>query len=183
MPAFVKNRPNLIDESYNRPELAEQVRKAILPLNGPSFIKSALSSPAAALSFGSPTSDIQNDPKDYPIATYHVRTSALDKLQSLLLAGNRREACHYALDQKLWAHAMIISNNMDKEIWKDVVNEFIRSELGVPVNIPSPLALRRDLAPSSSTQEASNGRESLRVVYSLFSGQGTAAGTRFRFKK
>lgn len=64
---------------------------------------------------------------------------------------------------------------MDKEMWKDVTNEFIRSELGVQMT-PSALALRHDLG--AAKQEASNGRESLRVIYSLFSGQGTAAGMR-----
>lgn len=162
--------------SDRSPELAEQVRKAILPVDGPSFLRSAAqSSPVAALGFAAAL-ETSNDSKEAPLLTYQVKSSALDKLQSLLLTGNRREAANYALDQKMWAHAMVISSSLDKEMWKDVTNEFIRAELGVHINAPSPLALRRDLTSGTSTQESSNGRESLRVAYSLFSGQGTAAG-------
>lgn len=71
---------------------------------------------------------------------------------------------------------MIISSSMEKEMWKDVVNEFIRTELGVQMNTPTTLAPRHELVPVPAMQETTNGRESLRVLYSLFSGQGTAAG-------
>ncbi len=100
--------------------------------------------------------------KDTPIATYVVRPSCLDRLQAYLLVGERRQACYYALDQKMWAHAMMIASSLDKEMWKDVTNEFIRSELGT----------------TAGTEHArgSNGRESIRVAYSLFSGQGPASG-------
>lgn len=97
-----------------------------------------------------------------PIATYNVRPSSLDKLQAFLLRGERRQAYHYALDEKLWAHAMLISSSMDKDAWKEVANEFIKSELGVQVG--------------QSNAKLVNGRESLRVAYSLFAGQGAAAG-------
>lgn len=154
------------------PAIDEQVRSAILPVGGPAFAN-ALQSPTVALGFSAPATESFTDSRETPIATYQLRPSSLDKLQSLLLTGKRREACHYALDQKLWAHAMLISSSMDKEMWKDVTNEFIRSELGVQM-APSALALRPDLG--AGKQEASNGRESLRVIYSLFSGQGIAAG-------
>jgi hypothetical protein len=164
---------------HDSPDIAEQVRKAILPANGVSFLKGSASSssPTTAASFSAPATETFNETWEQPLATYQVRASSLDRLQALILSGKRREACHYALDQKLWAHAMLISNSMDKEMWKDVVNEFIRTELGVQMSTPAALALRPDLVPASATQETANGRESLRVLYSLFSGQGTAAGT------
>lgn len=158
------------------PAIDEQVRAAILPIGGPAFAN-ALQSPTVALGFSAPATESFTESRETPIATYQLRPSSLDKLQSLLLTGKRREACHYALDQKLWAHAMLISSSMDKEMWKDVTNEFIRSELGVQM-APSALALRPDLG--AGKQEPSNGRESLRVIYSLFSGQGTAAGMKQR---
>lgn len=164
---------------YDSPELAEQIRKAILPANGVSFLKgSTSSSPTAATGFSGPASETFNETREQPLATYQVRASSLDRLQALLLSGKRREACHYALDQKLWAHAMVISNSIDKEMRKDVVNEFIRTELGIQTSTSAALTLRPDLVSASATQETTNGRESLRVLYSLFCGQGTAAGTK-----
>ena len=161
------------------PELAEHVRTAILPAGGVPFLKhSASSPPTTAVGFSAPAVEPFNETREQPLATYQVCASSLDRLQSLLLSGKRREACHYALDQKMWAHAMIISSSMDKEVWKDVVNEFIHTELGVQVNNPAAPALRSDFVPASPVQGSGNGRESMRVLYSLFSGQGTAAGAR-----
>lgn len=96
------------------------------------------------------------------LVTYQVKPGALDKLQEHLLRGERQLAYRHALDEKLWAHAMLISSSMDKDAWKEVASEFIRTELGVD-------ATRAAVDPS-------NGRESLRVAYSLFAGQGAAAG-------
>ncbi|KAJ7632637.1 Sec23-binding domain of Sec16-domain-containing protein [Roridomyces roridus] len=96
-----------------------------------------------------------------PIATCTLRPSALDKIQDFLLRGERRKAYHYALDERLWAHAMIIASSIDRDSWKETVNEFLRTELG---------------SKSQSTATApSNGREGLRVAYSLYSGQGSAS--------
>ncbi|KAG2030125.1 vesicle coat trafficking protein Sec16 mid-region-domain-containing protein, partial [Suillus americanus] len=59
-----------------------------------------------------------------------VLPSTLDKIQEFLVRGERRQAYHYALDEKLWAHTMIIASSIDKEAWKDIVNEFLKGELG-----------------------------------------------------
>ena len=96
---------------------------------------------------------------DAPLATYEVRPAMLDKIQEYLLKGERRMAYRHALDEKLWAHAMLIASSVDKEAWKEAVNEFVRTELGAD-------------APEAS----SVGREPLRMAYSLFAGQGYAAG-------
>lgn len=105
-----------------------------------------------------------------PISVTTLRIAALDKIEEFLLRGERRQACHYALDEKLWAHAMVIASSIDKETWKEVVGEFIRAELGVKGETSFTLPGRTDVL-------TSNGREGLRVAYSLFSGQGAAAGT------
>ncbi|KAE9391652.1 hypothetical protein BT96DRAFT_888541 [Gymnopus androsaceus JB14] len=97
-----------------------------------------------------------------PISITTLRPSALDKIEGFLLRGERRQAYHFALDQKLWAHAMIIASGIDKDAWQEVVNEFLKTEL------PSQAAS----TPSSPTKGAVAGREGLRVVYSLLSGQG-----------
>jgi hypothetical protein len=104
-----------------------------------------------------------------PISVTTVRAGALDKIEEFLLRGERRQACHYALDEKLWAHAMVIASSIDKEAWKEAVSEFIRADLGVKGEASFALPGRND-------SPATNGRESLRMAYSLFSGQGAAAG-------
>jgi hypothetical protein len=103
---------------------------------------------------------------------HSVMPSSMDKLQAFLLRGERRRAYGYALDEKLWAHALLISSSVDKEAFKEVASEFIRSELGAHPQSSHQTSLNgvtHDLS-------VSNGREPLRVAYSLFSGQGAAAG-------
>ncbi|KAG2358374.1 Sec23-binding domain of Sec16-domain-containing protein [Suillus spraguei] len=105
-----------------------------------------------------------------PISVSAVLPSALDKIQEFLVRGERRQAYHYALDEKLWAHAMIIASSIDKEAWKDVINEFLKGELGIPSQRTAFVGHGKEPVPPSS-----NRREWLCVVYSLFSGQGLTA--------
>ncbi|KAH7341112.1 Sec23-binding domain of Sec16-domain-containing protein [Rhizoctonia solani] len=105
---------------------------------------------------------------DSPVATYKVKPESLDKIQEFILQGERRQAYHYALDERMWAHAMLIASSLDKEAWKEVVNEFIRSELGVRTDQKRP-------APFGADPSIANGREPLRVAYSLFAGHGPAS--------
>lgn len=112
------------------------------------------------------------DSNESPIAVNLVRSSALDKIQEFLVQGERRSAYHYALDQKIWAHAMVIASSIDREAWKEVVNEFLKTELG-PKDDPG-RGSSSDRGFKGTTNV--NGREGLRVAYSLYSGQGAAAG-------
>jgi len=105
-----------------------------------------------------------------PISVTTLRPSALDRIEELLLQGDRRQAYQFAADEQLWAHAMIIASSIDKEAWKEVINEFLRSELGTKEDIGS-----GDSSTSLGNQPQ-RGRESLRVAYSLFSGQGALSG-------
>ncbi|KAJ3551642.1 hypothetical protein NP233_g13043 [Leucocoprinus birnbaumii] len=105
-----------------------------------------------------------------PISVTTLRGTELDKIEEFLLRGERRQAYHYALDQKLWAHAMVIASSIDKEAWKEVVSEFIRADLGVKGSGSFALPGRAD-----SHTSPVNGREGLRVAYSLFSGQGASS--------
>ena len=98
-----------------------------------------------------------------PLAEYTVRPSALETLQDFLLRGEKRKAYHYALDERMWAHAMVISSSVDKEAFKEVVSEFVRTELGVKTG-------------SRPDAPVTNGYESLRLAYSLYSGQASTAG-------
>lgn len=99
---------------------------------------------------------------DIPLAVTTLLPSALDRIEKFLLCGERQKAYHYALDEKLWAHAMVIASSIDKEAWKEVVDEFLKTELRLKDN--------------ASQNSPVKDRNSLRVAYSLFSGQGAAAG-------
>jgi hypothetical protein len=79
------------------------------------------------------------------------------------------KACNFAMDEKLWAHAMLIASSIDKDMWKAAVSEFLKSELG-----RSPDASQ--LHNGEPYTGLVNGLESLRVAYSMYSGQGAACG-------
>lgn len=66
---------------------------------------------------------------------------------------------------------MVIASSIDKEAWKEVVNEFVRAELGRNDQSRPTAGLQVAVAPPSSS-----GREPLRVAYNFFAGQGAAAG-------
>ncbi|CAG8482485.1 1997_t:CDS:10 [Paraglomus occultum] len=95
--------------------------------------------------------------------TYTVSGDSVDKLQEMLLRGDRAAAVNYAMQENLWPHAMIIASCVNKDTWKNVVSSFIRQEL----------------SDSPCDDDKSNGRESLRVLYSLLSGQGRNAVKEF----
>lgn len=109
------------------------------------------------------TAHNSQDSLDRTVASHVVRSSTLDKIQDHLLRGDRRAACHYAADEKLWAHAMVIASSIDKDTWKDVVTEFVRTEL---TTVDSKNGLNTTTC---------NGREALRVAYSLYAGQGPSS--------
>lgn len=73
---------------------------------------------------------------------------AIQKLQNDLLAGEREKAVWNAVDSRLWGHAMLISSTMDRSVWKQVVQEFVRREV-------------RSSGPNS---------ESLAALYEIFAG-------------
>lgn len=111
--------------------------------------------------------------KGAKIADHALWSSQLDKIERFLVGGDRRGAYHYAADEKLWAHALLIASSVDKEAWKEVVTEFARSELA---NVdPGATATRSP----DSKENHRDGREPLRVAYSLFAGLGAASGQWF----
>ena len=80
-----------------------------------------------------------------------------------MIRGERRLAFQYAADEKLWAHAMVIASSVDRDAWKEVVKEFVQTELSGNV----------------VSHDTKSGRAPLRVAYSLFSGEGAASGSVF----
>lgn len=92
----------------------------------------------------------------------------LNKLETLLIKGDRAGAVEYAMQEDLWAHALILSSCVDKELWKKVVTSFVERDLSASaVNMP-----RQDRF------NVRGDKQSLRVLYSLFAGSGVASGMR-----
>lgn len=54
---------------------------------------------------------------------------AMEALRKILLGGEREAAVWYAVDQRLWAQAMLLASTLDPNIWKQVVREFVRQEV------------------------------------------------------
>ena len=54
---------------------------------------------------------------------------ALEGLRKLLLQGEREKAVWHAVDQRLWGHAILLASTLSREIWKQVVQEFVRNEV------------------------------------------------------
>ncbi|KAH0542409.1 hypothetical protein FGG08_003164 [Glutinoglossum americanum] len=50
-------------------------------------------------------------------------------LRKILLEGDREKAVWYAVDRRLWGHAMLISSTLNRDTWKQVVQEFVRQEI------------------------------------------------------
>ncbi|KAJ6002932.1 hypothetical protein N7451_005479 [Penicillium sp. IBT 35674x] len=58
-----------------------------------------------------------------------VDTQWSGELRNHLLLGEREKAVWAAVDRRLWGHAMVIASTMEKTIWKQVVQEFVRREV------------------------------------------------------
>ncbi|PLB41113.1 COPII coat assembly protein SEC16 [Aspergillus candidus] len=73
---------------------------------------------------------------------------SVDSIRNNLVDGDREKAVWNAVDNRLWGHAMIIASTLDKSVWKQVVQEFVRREV------------------RSSTSNT----ESLAALYEIFAG-------------
>lgn len=173
---------DVLTTDFSSAQIDTAVRSALVPrlADGGATPSPESSYTGTTMSFSPPMVDSyssfalpNSDSSEAPLAVSTLRPSALAKIQEFLLRGERRQAYHYALDEKLWAHAMVIASSIDKDAWKEVVNEFLRTDLGVKDDSsrPSPFSKGNEVSPP-----ATNGREWLRVAYSLYSGQGPAAG-------
>ncbi|KAF8248767.1 hypothetical protein K440DRAFT_237033 [Wilcoxina mikolae CBS 423.85] len=58
-----------------------------------------------------------------------VDSEAMTTFRKKLLSGDREGAVWFAADKRLWAHAMLISGTIGKDLWKRVVEEFVKSEV------------------------------------------------------
>lgn len=69
-----------------------------------------------------------------------VDTQSLESLRSSLLMGDREKAVWTAVDHRMWGHAMIVASTLDKSIWKQVTQEFVRREVRSATSNTEPIA-------------------------------------------
>ena len=79
-------------------------------------------------SFNSPLLGISRDSSCRSIHD-PVKPEALEDLRKLLLHGEREKAVWHAVDQHLWAHAMLLASTLEKNVWRQVSQEFVRQEV------------------------------------------------------
>ncbi|RDL35385.1 uncharacterized protein BP5553_07316 [Venustampulla echinocandica] len=58
-----------------------------------------------------------------------IDPAAVDHLRMHLLRGEREKAVWEAVDKRLWGHAMLISNTVSRELYKQVAQEFVQKEV------------------------------------------------------
>ncbi|KAL0943868.1 COPII coat assembly protein SEC16 [Colletotrichum truncatum] len=61
-----------------------------------------------------------------------VDLSSMDQIRKHLLIGEREKAVWAAVDKRLWGHAMLISNTVSPDLYKQVTQEFVRKEVNYP---------------------------------------------------
>lgn len=86
------------------------------------------SPPAALYATGADLSGISHSSTTVPKAE-PVDPAAVDQLRKHLLRGEREQAVWEAVDKRLWAHAMLISNTVSRELYKRVAQEFVQKEV------------------------------------------------------
>jgi hypothetical protein len=59
-----------------------------------------------------------------------VDAEALSEFRMKLLSGDREAAVWFAADKRLWAHALLIASTVvGKDLWKRVIEEFVKNEV------------------------------------------------------
>ena len=96
------------------PKIAEEVRPVLLPNVAQMGMVTEVQSPSSAINptHGSP-----------------IDRSLIIQLRQALLEGHRERAVWLAEEKKLWGHAMLIASTMGPEIWKQIVQSFVRSQV------------------------------------------------------
>lgn len=54
---------------------------------------------------------------------------ALPEIRKHLLQGEREKAVWYAVEQRLWSHALLLSSTLGPDVWKQVVQEFVKAQV------------------------------------------------------
>lgn len=102
------------------------VMKAVRAVLSPGIDDESLNAPLYAT--GAELSGISRSATIAPSAD-PVDPGAVDGLRRHLLRGEREKAVWEAVDKRLWAHAMLISNTVSRELYKQVAQEFVQKEV------------------------------------------------------
>ncbi|EEY14007.1 COPII coat assembly protein SEC16 [Verticillium alfalfae VaMs.102] len=73
----------------------------------------------------------------FPATSTQMQADGVDSqtvvsIRKHLLAGDREQAVWAAVDKRLWGHAMLISNTVSPDLYKQVAQEFVRKEVNYP---------------------------------------------------
>ncbi|KAI9741957.1 MAG: vesicle coat component [Cirrosporium novae-zelandiae] len=93
----------------------------------------------ASFTAGADFAGISN-PNGTEVRAEPVDPTTVNQLRKYLLHGDRSKAVWHAVDHRLWAHAMIISSTLSKDVWKQVIQEFVRQEVKIIGNNTESLA-------------------------------------------
>ncbi|KAI8988005.1 Sec23-binding domain of Sec16-domain-containing protein [Mycotypha africana] len=102
-------------------------------------------------------------------STFDSSNEMLGKIERYLLNGDRLGAVNFAIQEDLWAHALIISSCVDRECWQRVIKNFVDREMN---SIP-------ETSQNRNFNIIAGNNQALRVIYSLFSGVGAASMNQF----
>ena len=58
-----------------------------------------------------------------------VDPMAMQTLRKHLQRGARQDAVWYAVDNRLWSHAIIIASTLTRDVWRQVIKEFVKQEV------------------------------------------------------
>ena len=112
------------------PELEKSVKEILLPQSASAVTEEGSQSfgiTASSLATSMTAQSATPDPN--AIATYNLTTDFLRSMKSLLMQGDRQNAIRKAIDQKMWGHALLIASSVNQIVWRETVEQFIRSEL------------------------------------------------------
>ncbi|ORE02933.1 hypothetical protein BCV72DRAFT_308677 [Rhizopus microsporus var. microsporus] len=111
----------------------------------------------------------QNNDTLYETDDDDLSDRVLSKIERYLMRGDRAGAVNYAMQEDLWAHALIISSCVGKDLWQQVISSFVDREMNATAE------MRRN----RTFHNIAGSNQPLRVLYCLFSGVGSAAMKEF----
>lgn len=94
-------------------KIEDEVRLVLLPNLAEMAQVMELQSPAG-------TAGAQADPVDKTVVV---------QIRQALLEGQRERAVWLAEEKKLWGHAMLLASTMGPEVWKQIIQSFVRSQV------------------------------------------------------
>ncbi len=58
-----------------------------------------------------------------------VDPMAMETIRKHLLRGARQDAVWFAVDKRLWSHAILIASTLSRDVWSQVIQEFVKHEV------------------------------------------------------